>query len=60
VLVINRWPSQPWIARVSWPLLASAYPQAWRSMRGCAFQAGAGGGALSHAGEAGRGASRLG
>jgi hypothetical protein len=37
VLVIERCPSHPWIARVSCPLLARAYPQAWRSMCGCAL-----------------------
>jgi hypothetical protein len=35
-LVIDRWPSHAWMARVSCPLLARAYPQAWRSMCGCA------------------------
>jgi hypothetical protein len=33
VLVIDRCPDQPWIARVSCPLLARAWPHAWRKNR---------------------------
>jgi hypothetical protein len=52
--VIDRWPSHAWIARVSWPLLARVYPQAWRSMCGWVeFEASAGGSALDHPGRAG-------
>jgi len=35
VCVIETWPSQSWMARVSMPSFASLYPHEWRSMWKC-------------------------